>query len=140
MGNREIIQTAFGDWENGNGHVSRIFAPEMTWEIAGRSAAAGTSPSAAAFQAQVLEPFARRFPSDAPFRPVRIRGVHADGDTVSVVWDGAGTTIAGTEYANTYVWVMRLRDGLVVDGLALFDSIAFDELWNGVEPAPPSRG
>ena len=29
----------------------------------------------------------------------------------------------------TYAWFMTLGDGLVVDGTAYFDSIAFDELW-----------
>lgn len=29
---------------------------------------------------------------------------------------------------------MRLQDSLVVDGTALYGSIAFDELWAGVQP------
>jgi ketosteroid isomerase-like protein len=134
MGAREVVEQAFRDWADGRGHVSAIFAPDMTWEIAGRSAAAGRYATAEAFHAEVLAPFARRFAPGGGFRPVRIRSVLADGDTVAVVWDGAGTTLAGTEYRNSYVWIMRLRDGLVVDGLAFYDSIAFDELWNGVEP------
>lgn len=133
-GPRAIVEAAFRDWAAGTGHVSRIFDPAMTWEITGRSAASRHYPDAAAFIAEVLEPFARRFPPDAPFRPVRIRGVHADGDTVVVLWDGEGTTIDGTGYANTYAWFLRLREGKVVDGVALYDSIAFDELWNGVAP------
>lgn len=132
MRDRELVEQAFREWADGVGHVSRLFAPDMTWEIAGRSAGAGRYASAAEFEREVLAPFARRFAPDAPFRPVRIRSVLADGDTVVVVWDGEGGTLAGTVYRNSYVWIMRLRDGLVVDGLAFFDSIAFDELWRGV--------
>jgi ketosteroid isomerase-like protein len=57
--------------------------------------------------------------------------VYDDGEqgTVIVVWDGRGTTTAGTGYENTYAWIMRLSDGKVVDGTAFYDSIAFDELW-----------
>ena len=33
----------------------------------------------------------------------------------------------------TYAWIMTLRDGLVVDGTAYFDSIAFDELWRRLQ-------
>ncbi len=133
--NREIVADAFAEWSWGEGHVSRIFATGMTWEIVGRSRAAGRYGSAQQFADEVLRPFAARFDPEDPFRPVTVRGVHADGDTVVVVWDGEGTTTAGTTYRNTYAWILRLRDGEVVDGTAFYDSIAFDELWDGVAPA-----
>jgi uncharacterized protein len=82
----------------------------------------------------VLAPVGARFPADAPFRPARIRQVLADGDTVVVLWDGHGVANDGVPYDNSYVWIMRLRDGLVVDGTAFYDSIAFDELWTRVAP------
>ena len=132
--NRQIVADAFEAWSRGEGHVSSIFADEMTWEIVGRSRAAGTYGSAQEFGDEVLHPFGARFRPDAPFRPVTIRGVYADGDTVIVSWDGEGTTTAGTTYRNTYAWFLTLRDGEVVDGTAFYDSIAFDELWDTVSP------
>jgi len=48
-----------------------------------------------------LDPFARHFSASEPFRPAKIRGIYADGPTVIVLWDGAGTTISGTTYENT---------------------------------------
>jgi ketosteroid isomerase-like protein len=138
MGNRETVARAFDDWAAGRGHVSRIFADDMTWEIVGRSAASGRYSSRQSFTDGVLTPFAQRFSSDDPFRPVAVRGVHSDESTgtVVVVWDGRGTTTRGTTYENTYAWIMRLRDALVVDGTAFYDSIAFDELWTAIDPAP----
>jgi hypothetical protein len=138
MGNRATVTQAFDDWAAGRGHVSRIFADDMTWEIVGRSAASGRYAGRQSFTDEVLTPFARRFDSADPFRPVTIRGVHSDETTgtVVVVWDGRGTTTAGTTYENTYAWIMRLRDGFVVDGTAFYDSIAFDELWDTVAPTP----
>jgi uncharacterized protein len=60
---------------------------------------------------------------------------NGDGDNSSVVlWDGRGTTTAGTTYHNTYAWFMTLSGGKVIDGTAFYDSIAFNELWNGVTP------
>jgi ketosteroid isomerase-like protein len=53
---------------------------------------------------------------------------------VIVVWDGRGTTTAGTTYHNTYAWFMTLSGGTVIDGTAFCDSIAFDELWDRVTP------
>jgi ketosteroid isomerase-like protein len=135
--NREVVGDAFAAWSRGEGYVSSLFAEEMTWEIVGRSRVAGTYGSARQFLDEVLRPFGERFPPGTPFRPVDIRGVHADGDTVVVVWDGEGTTRAGTTYRNTYAWVLTLRDGKVVHGVAFFDSKAFDELWEGVSPDGP---
>lgn len=50
-----------------------------------------------------------------------------------VLWDGAGTTVAGTTY--TYAWFMRFDGGQAVDGVTFYDSIAFNRLWHDVSPA-----
>ena len=131
-----IVEKAFEQWMDGTGYVSRIFAPQMTWEIVGRSAASAKYGNAEEFITNVLEPFGRRFSASGPFKPVKIRGIYADGQTVIVLWDGAGKTISGTTYENTYAWVLTLDDGLIIDGVAFYDSIAFNELW---EIAPPVR-
>jgi ketosteroid isomerase-like protein len=132
--NREIVTRAFEDWAQGSGYVASIFADDMTWEIVGHSAASKKYTTTQQFTDEVLQPFAARFAPDAPFRPVTIRGIYADGDTVVVMWDGAGTTIVGNEYRNTYAWFMTLADGKIVDGTAFYDSISFNELWESVTP------
>jgi uncharacterized protein len=124
-----IVQKAFEEWMDGTGYVSRLFAPQMTWEIVGRSAASARYRSADEFITKVLEPFGRRFSTSEPFRPTKIRGIYADGPTVIALWDGAGLTVLGTAYENTYAWVLTLDQGLIVDGVAFYDSIAFNELW-----------
>lgn len=134
-GNREIVSEAFARWSRGEGHVSSIFAEDMTWEIVGHSRAAGTYASAEDFAERVLRPFGARFDPATPFRPVVVRQVVADGDTVVVLWDGEGGTTAGTTYRNTYAWFLTLRDGKVVDGTAFYDTLSFDELWDGVAPS-----
>ena len=83
----------------------------------------------------MLAPFAARFSSSSdPFRPIAIRSVHADGDTVIVLWDGRGTANDGQPYENSYVWIMKMDGGKVIDGTAFYDSISFDELWSRVQP------
>lgn len=79
-------------------------------------------------------PFGARFARGERFRPIRVRSIHADGDTVIVVWDGLGVSNDGQAYNNSYAWIMRLRDGLVVDGTAFYDSISFNGLWDRVQP------
>jgi uncharacterized protein len=134
--NRDIVADAFHSWANGTGYVTSIFADDMTWEITGRSAASGRYANTQQFLDECLHPFGARFSSSDPFRPVNIRAIYDDEDksTVIVLWDGQGTTTAGTTYRNTYAWFMTLRDGKVIDGTAFYDSIAFNELWESVTP------
>ncbi len=135
--NREIITAAFTAWMNGTGYVTSVFADDMTWEITGRSDTSKKYANTRQFVDEVLAPFGARFSASDPFRPVAIRAVYTDEeqDTVIVVWDGRGTTTAGTVYENTYAWFMTLRDGKVIDGTAFFDAIAFNELWETVTVA-----
>jgi uncharacterized protein len=81
-----------------------------------------------------LAPFGARFTASAPFRPTTIRSVYGDDDTVIVVWDGRGVANDGVPYGNSYAWIMRLRDGMVIDGTAFYDSISFNDLWTRVHP------
>jgi uncharacterized protein len=132
--NRETVRGAFEAWQAGTAPITDLFAAEMAWRIEGRSLAAGDYADRSQFIDEVLAPFARRFPAEAPFRPTRIRAIHADGAAVVVLWDGHGVALDGVPYDNSYAWIMELRDGKVVDGTAFFDSKAFDELWTRVEP------
>ena len=134
--NREIVTEAFTAWMNGTGYLTSIFDDDMTWEITGRSAVSRRYSSTRQFVDQVLAPFGARFSAGDPFRPVAIRAVYDDQEqsTVIAVWDGRGTTTSGTVYHNTYVWIMKLSGGLVVEGTAFYDSIAFNELWAAVTP------
>ena len=126
---------AFVAWRDEGAPVTDVFAPEMTWRIEGRSVVAGDYANRQEFIDRVLAPFGARFAEGERFRPVRIHALCADGDTVIVRWDGHGVANEGIPYDNSYAWFMTLRDGLVVDGTAYFDSIAFDELWRRCDAA-----
>ncbi len=133
--NREIIRQAFEAWRQGTGPITDVFAPGMVWRIEGHSAAAREYRGTQQFVDEVLAPFGARFAGGQPFRPVTIRGVYADGDTVVVIWDGRGIANDGRPYENSYAWIMKLDNGKVVDGTAFFDSISFDDLWSRVQPS-----
>jgi ketosteroid isomerase-like protein len=135
--NRQTIRRAFEAWQDRTGTVTDVFAPDMVWRIEGRSVASGEYGSKQQFVDEVLAPFGARFSSSSdPFRPVTIRSIHADGDTVIVLWDGRGIANDGRPYENSYAWFMKMRDGQVVDGTAFYDSIAFNELWARVQAEP----
>jgi len=132
--NRNTIRGAFEAWQDGTGVIADVFAADMVWRIEGHSLASKEYTGSRAFIDEVLTPFGARFAAGERFRPIRIRSIHADGDTVIVVWDGHGVANDGTSYENSYAWIMRLRDGKVVDGTAFYDSISFNDLWNRVQP------
>jgi ketosteroid isomerase-like protein len=128
--NRRTIREAFEAWRDGTGAIADHLAPDLVWRIEGRSAASRQYESKQEFVDEVLAPFAARFSaSSQPFRPKTIRSVHAEGDTVIVLWDGAGIANDGLPYENSYAWFLKMRDGKVVDGTAFYDSIAFNDLW-----------
>jgi uncharacterized protein len=131
--NREKAEKAFRDWKDGTGSFTDLLADDVQWTIVGRSQTSKSFNSKEQFIGEVLRPFGARF--SQPFRPVAVRGIYADGDTVVVLWDGVGTRLDGKPYENTYAWFMMFRDGLVVEATAFFDSIAFSELWSEVAPA-----
>jgi hypothetical protein len=133
--NRQTIQDAFEAWQAGTAQIADVFAPEMVWRIEGHSVASREYANRQQFIDEVLAPFGARFAAGERFRPERIRSVHADGDTVIVIWDGRGVANDGRPYENSYAWVMRMRDGKVIDGTAFYDSISFNDLWSRVEPA-----
>ena len=127
---------AFDAWRAGTQAISEIFAADMVWRIEGHSLASKEYLSKRQFLDEVLMPFGARFDAAEPFRPIAIRAIFADGDTVIALWDGRGLANDGQPYENSYAWIMKLRDGKVVDGTAFYDSISFNDLWTRVEPRP----
>ncbi len=132
--NRLTIQRAFDAWRDGTGGITDVFAPDMTWRIEGHSLASKEYATKQQFIDEVLTPFGARFSTSEPFRPVDTRAVYADGDCVIVIWDGRGVANDGQPYENSYVWVMEMREGEVIDGTAFYDSISFNDLWTRVQP------
>ena len=132
--NRESIRRAFQAWQDGTGAIADIFDPDLVWRIEGHSLASREYTSSQDFIDEVLAPFGARFAAGEPFRPSDVRAIHADDDTVIVVWDGHGVANDGQPYENSYARIMRLRDGKVVDGTAFYDSISFNDLWTRIQP------
>src|SRR5215210_6770236 len=127
--NRQAIRAGFDAWQAGTAPITDVFAEDMVWRIEGHSIASRDYATKQEFVDEVLMPFGARFAAGERFRPVAVRSVHADGDTVIVLWNGRGVANDGRPYENTYAWFMRMRDGEVVEGTAFYDSISFNDLW-----------
>ena len=129
--NRRTVQASFDNWRRGAGTVFDLLASDAKWTIVGRSQASGTYHSRRDLMDQVIIPFNARL--STPLVPT-VRGIYADGDMVVVLWDGAAMARDGKSYENTYSWYLKMRDGKIISAIALYDSVAFDDLWKRVRP------
>lgn len=127
--NKAIVADSFSAWAAGTGSPFDLLADDARWTIVGASDASGTYAGKAEFIEKVIAPFNRRLSSG--IRPV-VRNIYADGDTVIVFFDAAGTARDGKPYENTYTWYMELKDGCVVRVHAFFDSVIFNDLWRRI--------
>lgn len=129
--NKAAVAASFEAWRAGTGGPFALLADEASWTITGQSDAAGTYPSREAFMSRVIGPFNARMSQG--LKPT-IREIHADGDSVVILFDAAGVARDGKPYANTYAWFFQMRDGKVVKATAFYDSLAFNDLWRRVSP------
>lgn len=129
--NVETVLRAFDAWAAGTGGPFDLLSDDARWTITGKSAVSGTYSSREAFLREVIRPFNARMKT--PLKPSN-RRVYIDGDTVIVQFDAHGIATDGVEYNNSYVWILVLKDGRIIESTAFFDSIAFDDLWQRVRP------
>jgi uncharacterized protein len=131
--NRSIVASAFEAWRDGTGGPFDLLADDATWTIVGRSQVARAYHGRESFLDEVIRPFNGRM--GERLRPM-VRNIYVDGAMVIVFFDASGVARDGKSYANTYAWFLEMREGRIVSAHAFFDSIAFDELWTRVQPAP----
>lgn len=131
--NRATVATAFERWAaGGTGFFDELLSPDVMWTIEGSSPSAGTYAGREDLIARAVRPFAARL--SAPLRPVATR-IFADGDHVIVHWRGEGTAADGAPYANSYAWILRMRDGKAVEVTAFLDLAPYDDVLRRI-PAP----
>jgi ketosteroid isomerase-like protein len=133
--NRKPMTETFEAWRDGAEPFPQTWADDIVWRIEGHSVASKEYASKQEYIGEFVKPFGARFRPSDRFRPTHIRAVHADGDTVIVLWDGRGIAIDGKAYENTYAFFMQMRDGKVIDMTALTDSISLNDLMERVRPA-----
>lgn len=133
--NRALVAKGFEAWANGTGSPYDLLAEDASWTITGNSMAAKTYPTKEAFMSAVIRPFNARM--QTRLVPT-VRKLYAEGDTVIAFFDAKGIARDGQTYANTYAWILEMKDKKIVRANAFFDSIAFDDFWRRVpEHAAP---
>lgn len=131
--NRSLIRDAFERWAEGQGDVFSLLADDATWHITGSDqTVARTYRSREALLDGAARPLAARL--SAPLKPT-VKRIWADGDDVLVQWDGAAPVYDGTEYRNTYLWIMTVRNERIIAVTAFLDIAAFRAVLDKPEPA-----
>jgi ketosteroid isomerase-like protein len=129
--NRAAIAAALQAWADGTGSPYELLAPDARWTITGNSLGARTYESKEAFLRDVIRPFNARM--GERLIPT-VHRIYADGDTVIAHFDAKGVAKDGKPYVNSYAWILRMREGQIVEAYAFFDAIVFDDLWTRVKP------
>ena len=130
-GRKATVVAAFERWRTGSGGPFELLSDDAEWTIVGSSPASKTYQDKRQFMTEVIGPFNARM--SAPLKPT-IREVHAEGDTVVVLFDAEAVATDGMPYRNTYAWFMRFEGGHVTRVTAFFDTRLFDDLWTRVQP------
>jgi uncharacterized protein len=129
--NKAIVHGAFEEWRAGTYVFGALLAPDVVWTIHGSGPVADTYRSQDDFVERASVPLTSRLAT--PIVP-EVRGIYAVGDTVLIRFDGSATTTSGTPYSNQFLWMFRMKDGLVIEAEAFLDLVAYQQVVDNNEP------
>ncbi len=125
---RRLAQVFRGATERGtlnktNDFYLDILHPDVEWTVMAepRRIYSNRADFLAGGSAPVLERLA------TPLYP-DVHAIYADGDVVSVLWDGTATALDGQPYLNTFNWVFTMRGRQAIRVRAYLDLIAVNNL------------
>ncbi len=128
-----IVRGAFHKWAAGASIFPTLLAPDVVWTIPGSGPVAGTYQGLEDFVERASRPLVSRL--STPLVP-RVHHVWAAGDRVIVRFEASAQTTAGHPYHNQFVWIFRMRDGLVAEAEAFLDLAAYQQV---VDNNPPHQ-
>ncbi|WP_334179536.1 nuclear transport factor 2 family protein [Pseudoxanthomonas sp.] len=123
--NTARTRAAFEAWRAGTGTVFDLLDPQAVWTVAGHSPVSGTYRSKQVFMDRAVAPITARL---ATRITPDVKQVMAQGDAVTVLWDGTATTVDGDTYRNSYAWHMVFDEGRIVHVTAFLDTWALQQL------------
>jgi uncharacterized protein len=129
--NETIIRDAFADWAERGGAFTRVLSPDIIWTVRGSGPFARTYTGADSFANDASRPIISRLAT--PLVP-EVHHIWAVDDKVIVRFDASAKTTAGGTYTNEYLWILTMKDDVVVESEAFLDMVKYQEL---VDTAPP---
>jgi len=110
---------------------AELLAPEVRWTIHGSGPVAGTYFGLKDFVDRASGPLLSRLAT--PIVP-KVHQIWSVGNTVIVRFDGAATTTSGAPYANQFVWIFRMANGVVIEAEAFLDLVAYQPVVDNNAP------
>jgi ketosteroid isomerase-like protein len=129
--NEGIVRQAFEGWAAGTSSFAELLAPDVAWTIHGSGPVAGLYRGREDFVERATRPLISRLAT--PLVP-NVHHIWAAGDSVIIRFDAAATTNSGSIYRNQFVWIFRIRDGLVVEAEAFLDLVAYQDVLDNNQP------
>lgn len=129
--NESIVRRAFDNWAKGGNVFAELLAPDVKWTIPGSGPVAGTYIGLKDFVERASVPLVSRLAT--PIVP-KVHHIWAVGDTVIVRFDGSATTTSGAPYANQFVWIFHMTNGVVTEAEAFLDLIAYQQVVDNNAP------
>ncbi|MDI1328401.1 MAG: nuclear transport factor 2 family protein [Brevundimonas sp.] len=110
--NRATLEAVFEGLAVGDGRAFvDAMAEDFTWIMIGSTDWSGVYRGKAAVRGELLRPLMARFKS---YRNTPRRFI-VDGDRAAIQCQGDAETLDGKRYDNTYCWVVRFRNGQLVE-------------------------
>ena len=126
--NRKLVEDSHKGWIGGDRTgFNDLLADDLHWTVIGNSPVSGHYNSKREFLEGAGARMAEKLAT--PIRPT-LRHVIADGNMVALVFDGQATGKNGTDYRQTYCWVLRLEDGKIREGTAYLDTELITRLFS----------
>jgi uncharacterized protein len=129
--NITTVRAAFDKWRAGGNIFAGLLAPDVVWTIHGSGPVADTYYGGEDFVERASTPLISRLAT--PLVP-RVHRIWADGDTVVIRFDGSATATSGAPYGNKFVWIFRMKNGVVVEAEAFLDLAAYYAAIENNEP------
>lgn len=118
--NRARITAIWDAMAQGDGApFVEAMAEDFTWRMMGTTPWSGTYSGKADVRGRMLKALFEQFAT--PYRSAP-RRIHADGEFVIVECQGDVTTTRGEPYNNCYCFVIRMREGRMIELTEYFDS------------------
>ena len=124
--NKQILQTIFEATARGDGRPYRdALADDVTFTVVASNAWARTYAGKASVLKDLLIPVGGNFTGP---NQVSAHNFLADGDTVVVEGRNHSVTKAGPAYPQQYCWIIRMRDGKMVEVKEYADTALVDRV------------
>ena len=132
--NRSIIEEAFKGLAGGDpaAFVSAM-SDELAWQIMGQSDWSRRFEGKDVVERDLVGPLFSLFAT--PYRNVANRIIADDQDNIVVLAKGEVRTKSGHDYNNDYCFVMRMRDGRIVEILEYTDTALAEKALGSFEEA-----